>query len=242
MKKILQNKTSLLIPVLAITLVLGIYSCKKDASATSSIITEADAVELTSNAVLPGSGGLVSQVNSSIPVLKNFALDCGIRKDSTITRSSVTGAVPSYNFVFKANYLLTCSGALPSLLTFNFTGTSVYDGTRMSANDTGTGTIVLTGFDAKSTSYTANTTYARNGTEISKIGKKNTFTSTLTFQSKNILVDKTSLQIISGTAMVVVDAVSSSGKAFGYNGSVIFNGGNTATITLNSGTSFNIKW
>ncbi len=222
-------------------------SCKKDSSSTQTTpavttVTEADAAELSTDAVVPANGGMVTQVNSSVNIYKKVKLACGETKDSTFTIASLSGASPSYNYTFSWNYVMNCNGIVPDSLTFGFTGAGSYNGPRMSSNDKSTGGFVLKGFSPTTTSYTLNTTYSRVGTAVSKIGRQNTFNTTTTIKSTNLTVDKTSLEITSGTATVSIVAISSSGKTFTFNGTITFLGNKKGTLVLNSGTSYPIQW
>lgn len=244
MKTTLQNKTTVFILTIAVCISLGIYSCKKEGTSTTTpmAITEADAVELTTDAVVPANAGLVLQVGSSVNVYKTISLACGVQKDSTITRSSATGATPSYSYTLNYNYLLTCAGLIPSKVAFNFTGTTTYDGPKMTASDSSTGSFILIGLPAGTSAYTLGLNYTRNGSHTSKIGAGKTFTSKLVITSTNIMIDKTSLQVLSGTAAIALTGSSTSGKTFSYAGTITFLSSNKATLVLNSGTSYAIQW
>ena len=236
-------KTTMMMLLIASGLTLGLDSCKKDGVASSSTtVTEADAAEVATDAVVPTTGGLTVQASSSVSIYKTVALSCGVKKDSTISKSSASGATPSYNYSLSWDYTLACTGIVPSQLTFNFNGSSTYDGLRMSSDDKSTGGFVLTGLQPSATAYVLNTTYTRTGTQTSKIARKYTFTSNLSITSSNITVDKTTQKILSGTAVVSVSGTSSSGNKFSFNGTITFLGGNKATLVLNSGTSYAIQW
>ncbi|MDR6941674.1 hypothetical protein [Mucilaginibacter pocheonensis] len=240
MKNTLKSRSILFSLMIAAGL---ISSCKKDASTqTDATITEADAVELATNAIVPASGGLALQVNSSVTLYKTVTLQCGIEKDSAIMRSSVSGVSPSYSYALNWNYLLNCSGVVPSQLSFNFSGSSKYDGPRMSSDDKSTGGFVLAGLASTSPAYVLNTTYNRTGSQTSKIGRRYIFNSNLIIKSTDITIDKNSLKILSGTGTVTISGASSSGKSFNFNGTLTFNGDNKATLVLNSGASHIIQW
>lgn len=239
MKTTLKRKTILAALMLTAGLSIGLYSCKKDNSSTSDTVTEADAVELTTDAVVSSTGGFSVQVNSSATVYKSSVLKCGVEKDSTITKTSVAGATPSYNYSLKWAYVLNCSS---SALTATLTGTSNYNGLSMSSTDNSSGSFALSGLQLSSSAYTLNSTYTRNGSQTSKIGRNYSFTSNLTITSSNIMVDKTTLLILSGSATVAISGTSSGGSSFTYNGTITFLGGNKATLVLNSGTTYNIQW
>jgi hypothetical protein len=226
--------------------IAGISSCKKGSSAnstsTTDSFTEADAAELSTDALVPSTGGMVTSVSNSTGIYQAAALSCGVEKDSTIVKASAPGLSPSYDYNLSWNYTLTCKGLVPNQLTFNFTGSGDYDGPRMSSSDKSTGGFVLKGLGVTAGQYILNTTYTRVGTTTSKILNKNTFASTITITSTNILIDKISQEITSGSATITIKVVSTSGRIFNFNGTVTFLGNKTATIVLNSGTSYNIQW
>jgi hypothetical protein len=236
-------KTTMVILLMASSLGLGLNSCKKDGVAANDVtVTEADAAELTTDAVTPTTGGFALQVNSSVTIYKTVALSCGVKKDSTLTKTSAAGATPSYSYNLSWNYMLTCTGIVPNQLTFNFTGSHTFDGTRMSSNGNSTGGFVLTNLQPSASTYTLSTSFTHTGTETSKIARKYTFTSNLSITSSNILVDKTTLKIVSGSAAVKLTGSSSSGKSFSFAGTITFLGDNKATLLLNSGASYAIQW
>lgn len=228
---------------IATALMLNASSCKKDsANTTDATVTEADAAELTTAAVSPETGGMTAQLSSSITINNTVTLSCGVTKDSTIVKSSAAGASPSYSYNLNWNYLLTCNGIFPSQLAFNFSGTGVYDGPRISSNDKSAGSFVLTGLQGSASQYSFTSTYTRTGTTTSKIARQYTFTSNIKITSSNIVVNKSTQQIVSGTAAVTITATSTSGKTFNFNGTITFLGGQKASVVLNSGTAYTIQW
>jgi hypothetical protein len=242
MKKTLNIKSALMATIFAAGLSIAVFSCKRESATSTDSVTEADAAELATDAIVPLNGGFVVQVNSSVNVYKTVALNCGVQKDSSITASSVAGAVPSYNYNLKWSYLLNCTGIVPNQLTFNFTGSSTYDGVRMSSSDKSSGGFVLTGLPLTTANYTLSSNYTRIGSQTSKIGRNYSFSSTLTLTSSNIVISKTTQQILSGTGTIAVTGASTSGASFSYGGTITFLGGNKATLLFNSGVTYTIQW
>jgi hypothetical protein len=239
-------------------LMLTFSSCRKDSTTTSSdTVTEADAAQVTSEAVSPSTGGMASQVSSSAAFYSSASVSggtvtsvnqkslystitCGATKDSTVSYASVSTTAPAFTYSLSWQNTLAC--VVPSTFTCNFNGKGSYTGLIESSTFTSTGGFVLTGLGASATSYTFSSNYTRQGTTISKIGNQNTFTHSLTITSSSIMYDKTSQEITSGTATVAITVTSTSGKSWNYGGTLKFLGGKTATLTLNSGTVYNISW
>jgi hypothetical protein len=237
---------------------LTLTSCHKDAASTTTL-TEADAAQVTVDAVSPSTGGMVSQVSSSASLFANgtvtggtvnstnnhlttdsYTIPCGTQKDSTISYASLTTTVPAFTYSLTWQYTLNC--AVPSTFTLNFNGQGTYNGFIQSSSFKSTGGFVLSGLPSSSTQYTFNSNYTRTGTTTSKIGNKNTFNHTLSISSTNIIYDKTTQEIVSGTATVAVEITSTSGNSWTYGGTLTFLGNKTAKLVLNSGTVYNISW
>lgn len=242
MKKI--SKKTIITLTVATALVIGLNACKKDNnnSNTSATVTEADAVEMTTDAVEPATGGMTLQVSSSVTIYKVTTISCGVPKDTTITASSASGVIPTYNASLSWAYTLNCAGISPSSLDLSFQGNSTYDGVKMSLNGTTNGTFILSGLEASSGSYTLNSTYTRSGSTVSKIGNQHTYTSNVKISSSDIAVDKTTGLILSGTATVSITGTSSTGSSFSFGGTITFEGNNTANLVLNSGTKYVLQW
>jgi len=222
----------------------GISSCKKDSTSSnnslaSTTVTEADAAQFTSDAVSPSTDGFGDQLSRTASLYTTIPLSCGAKKDTTYIKASAKGVTPSYADTLVWNLALNCSGSIPSNVTLSFAGKGVYSGQYMSAQDTSAAQFVLTG---SSSGYLLTANYTRVGVAISKIAKQYTFSTTLNIQSTNIVVDKTTQQIVSGTAVVTIVATSTSGKSFNFNGTVTFLGNKTASLKLNSGKVYPISW
>jgi hypothetical protein len=101
-------KTTMVILLMGSALALGLNSCKKDSAADNAAVTvtEADAAELTTDAVSPTTGGFATQVNSSVTIYKTIALSCGETKNSTIANASASGVTPAYSYSFTWDYTI----------------------------------------------------------------------------------------------------------------------------------------
>jgi hypothetical protein len=229
-----------LLAVTIITLV-SVTACKKSADTTAATVTEADATELTTDAIVPTTGGMTIQASSSVNIYAaaSTKLACGVSKDTTITGASVAGAVPSYNYSLSWNYKLNCD-VIPTTFTFNFTGSSNYSGLLLTSNDSSTGTFVVSTTLAAA-NYTVNTSYERKGTQTSKVGQQKSFTSGLKITSTNVLISKTTNEIVSGTGTVSLTGVTTGGKSFSFGGTITFLGNKKATVLFNSGVSHSIQ-
>ena len=224
-------------------IMLNTTSCKKNSAKTNNTaavtVTEADAAQFTTDAVSPSSGGMANQLSGATSLYATTALSCGVHKDSVISITSQSGAIPSYQYTFNWDFMLNCNGQVPTNITFNYTGKGGYNGLHMSASDTSNAQFVLTG---ASSSYLLTANYTRTGTVTSKIAKQYTFRSILNIQSSNISIDKTTHEISAGTATAIFVATSTSGKKSTFTGTITFLGNKKATLVINSGATYPIQW
>jgi hypothetical protein len=219
------------------------YSCKKDASsstATTDTVSETEASQAITQAVVPTSGGMAEQTaNAAIVANDQIAYPCSQSFDSSILLTNTAGASITYSADLEWNWILNCSAAN---FTFAFKGHTTYSAPLMSSNDSTTAWFIITGLQESSTAYVLNSNYVRNGSQQSNIGNRNSFTSLITITSSNINIDKISEQIISGTATVSISGASTSGRSFSFSGNINFLGNQAATLTMASGNVYQINW
>jgi hypothetical protein len=244
MKKSIYTFKILCAALITAGITLYISSCKKDNSSStpslaSTTVTEADAAQFTTDAISPATGGLDDQLVSTAALYTSVPLGCGVEKDTTIVKSSSSGASPSFNYTLAWNFKLNCNGIAPINVAFNYTGKGVYDGPRMSATDTSSAQLVLAG---SSSGYVLTANYTRVGVATSKIAKQYNFSTTLNILSTNINVDKTTNEITSGIATVTIVATATNGKSFTFGGKLTFLGNKKGSLVLNSGTTYAISW
>jgi hypothetical protein len=257
----IKNKITRIIfaTVMVTGLALTVTSCRKDSTTTSDMITEADAAGVATDAISPSTGGMVGQVSASASLFSgatvtggtvnsvnnnlttySTTIPCGTAKDSTIAYASTGTSIPSFTYSLNWKYTLTCS--VPSNFTLSYSGAGSYNGVTFSSSFNSTGGFVLTGLGATATDYVFNSNYSRTGSATSKVGNKNTFNDNITITSSNIMYDKATEEIASGTATVAIKVTSTSGNSWSYGGTLTFLGNKTAALVLNSGTTYNIAW
>ena len=241
-KKLTPTRIFSLMTIIAASLLFG--SCNKGSSVqTSDAVTETDAAQITTDAVMPTTGGVADQSTTTAALYAALPPACGITKDSTLTKASLVGTTPVYAFTFIWSFSTVCNSSQPLTISadYSFTGKGSYAGTYITASHTGNGQFVLTNF-IDSSAYTLNGTYIRNGSFASKFVHPHAFTSTITITSANVKVDKVTKEIVSGTSTVTVAATSASGKNYNFTGTITYLGNKKANLVLNSGISHLIQW
>jgi len=230
-----------------IVALVGISACKKDNnnnSSTNATVTEADAAELTTDAVTPSTGGFDAQVSTSVTIYVSAStkLSCGAKKDTTVSYSSPSNFIPNYAYMLSWNYELDCNAGIPGQFAFSFSGSSSYNGALMTSADNSNGSFTIADPGLTSTNYSFTSSYERSGKQTSKVGYQKSFTSDYKMSSSNILISKATHEIVSGTATVTITGTSSNGSSFSFNGTITFLGNKQAKLVLNSGTTYNITW
>lgn len=240
----MKHKTTPAILLAAGILLIGttfLLSCAKNNDAAPvDAVDEEEVAEAVTQTVSANSGGLAVTASDAAVMATTYSTMCGMSKDTAIVRSSVTGAVVTYNAAAQWHWALTCTPtarfdyALASRLT--------YDAPRMSSSDSLSATLAVTGLEPATPNYTLNMNLTRKGSQVSKILRKHSFTSTIIVTGTNIAVSKTTNLVQSGTASVTISGATSGGRSFQYAGTLVFTGNKTATLTFASGVTYNIQW
>jgi hypothetical protein len=221
-------------------------SCKKESSDSDEAISEEEVTEVMSESVTPESNGVVAQVESSSQVsaipFYISSLSCGVAKDSTIIHSGSKGDAYSWSSSLEINWLLSCSNGAPEKLDVTLSGSSEYEGPRLTSSHESSGSLTVSGLELSSTKYVVNETFVRTGSHVSKIKRMLSFTTQTTVNLTEILVDKLTKKIVSGAAAITVQGTNSLGKSFTYTGTFTFTGNSTGTLVLKNGHHFLFQW
>jgi hypothetical protein len=243
--------TLLLIASLAVI----IPSCKKDSSGstTSATVGVDDAADAVTQAVTPESAGMVSQTEAAVVVLNNSGSSpvapsstvltaCGMTTDTVFAGSNASGAAITYSYSYSSSRVLSCNNDIPQQFAYEFAGKWSYDAPRISSDDSASAQLTITGLQTDVSQYTFNGAYVRNGSETSKIGNKLSFSSSITLNVTSLVIDKSTDEILSGSADVTISGATSGGESFSYSGTLTFLGNKQATLVLGSGNTYSITW
>jgi hypothetical protein len=227
-------KRTLIITLLALTAI----ACKKE----ENTLTEEDAVETMTNSMSQENAGLTEQTQDAAEIAE-IVLEsplCGVSQDTVIVKS-YSSASRTMDYTFNWDWVINCTSGIPSDITFNYSSDGEYDTPRMSSNDNANATIVLTQLPMVNPEYLANINYTRNGTQDSKKGAMNSFSSVLTATGTDITINKETYEITGGTMSIEITGTVDGGDSFEYGGNIVFSGGGSATITLNNGSVYEVS-
>ncbi|MCB9230112.1 MAG: hypothetical protein H6581_00495 [Bacteroidia bacterium] len=231
----MKNSSKLSLYLIAMLAGFFFTSCNRDGE----VISEDEAADVIEYALSADAAGFSSQAEESAKMAETYLADCGLTGDSTLTFSSNTGALIDYDYSFTWNWELHCNGLVPNQFDLDYTSTGTYNAARMSSDDQGTASFVLSNLTGQG-DYTLNGNFERTGSQESKVRNKNSFTSDLTVTLTNVTVSKSTYEITGGTGTLTITGSSSDGTAFSFTGSVTFLGGQSATLVLN-GQSFSVS-
>ncbi|GIV32545.1 MAG: hypothetical protein KatS3mg031_0080 [Chitinophagales bacterium] len=195
-------------------------------------------------AISSGTGGMAAQFDDVLIALqqaeagKTVAImrQCNTVLDSTVIRADTLWNL-FYTYVFHWSYLLTCDAQDdPISFRFDYDGSGSFDAPRMSGSGQVNARYNVTGLSPSDNAYLYNGTYMREGNLQSKAGRQIAFSILTTVVLQDVRINKSNRKIISGSALLTVSGELSNGQGFNYEGSMIFPGNGSVTVTVNGRT------
>lgn len=234
---------------LAALVIIGAFSCKKTNSnvAATGTVTTDQAADIAAGSLALNSEGLATvsddvsanalTLNSVNGGLKVNTIEkhqeCGTTVSDSVSRVSTSDSV-SINYFFKYNHTLNCnSNNQPDNMVNVLTYHGSFDGPNVTSTNTGSSTFTIAGLTTTATNFVINGEYKRAGTFQSKVGNKVSGNSTIDIVVTNLTLTKPARKIASGNATISITGTSPKGT-FSYTGNIVFNGDNSATLTINN--------
>jgi hypothetical protein len=233
-----------IIPVVLI----GAVACKKlQVQTQTSPITNGESAIMVAGSLASNSNGLVTLTNDaslSSQSLYNNAGGCGATHTDSVTHKNTSGPSTTCDFTYKITNKLNCNAnKLPDNVSSNLSFSGHYNNMQMSAIGGGSTSVTVAGLTPTSAVYVINGTFksitnfklrpdtTRNGNIAVDITMKN-----LTISKATVNMPA---MITGGTAVATITGNSPKG-AFLFDGTIVFNGYNDATLTL-GGTTYLIN-
>jgi len=221
---------------LYLSMAILMTSCKTDDDViVSNEITEEDAVEVVENAVAQESGGLTEQIETTI-VIADFADPeqnpmCGLSFDSTLLQTNQSGSVILYNYEYQWTWNVQCDILqTPEQFDFYYEMDGWCNAPRLESLDYGFNDFSISGLNSASEVYVYSGLYQRYGNIGFKTGFQTTIDSELTIEISEIIISKTTGEILEGSGSVSFIGKSSNGQSVTFEGTITFEGGDTATL------------
>lgn len=232
----------------AATLLL-LSSCKKEDDTNSA--TPLEAAEIIGNTFSNESGGATAFIESSVQTTAND--NAYLRTLSTtipIVDTTFSNSLASqdqtrtftYSWDFSINLKLNPTTYGLDTLISQHTYTGTYTGPYATSTHSGNGKCYYTNLGTGTypnitvnTNWTMNGTYHREGT-FTKIASGKVFTHQTNITFTNVVVNKNTKKIVSGTATITFSGSITNQGDFSYTGTLTFNGNGTGTLTVGGKT------
>lgn len=234
-------KSKLSIMSMMMMTIIVVSSCRKEEEEVA-MVSEEESAEVVSKSMDSDNSGMVEQIEESVQMANTILVNpiCSLQYDSTIVKS-YSGAKRSLSYTFNWGYQVNCANNVPSNVTLNYASDGSYTSIRMDGNDEATGEIVLTQLLSSQSSYMASIDYERTGNQTSKIGDENSFSSTLSISGSGIEVDKTTYEVLGGSATFSISGNADNRNAYSFSGNISFLGNGQATVSFSNGSQYSIS-
>ena len=224
--------------LLAIIVSLLITSCSDDDDnlVPQQAISEEEAVKIVEASIARESAGVEEtayQYAKSYEEETSLNVQCNQEVNDNYM-FTYNGTVVQADYDYQWDFTITCNALnIPQSATFNSSGNGTYTTPRISSDDSSTFTATVTGLQPISSTITYNVSYERIGNQ-ELTTNQNTRSITTDFKATlvDLVVGKTDYEVDSGTGTFTLSGTTNQGN-FSYDGSIVFNGDNTAIVTIN---------
>ncbi len=229
---------TLRLTAIALLLVGVMAACKKGngSSQPNNNATDQAADLVTASLSTSTQGALSGTTDLTVSADAKLHVDttCGVTWADSVNRSIPFGT--QYNYTYKAKYTYTYNcGTSPSVNT-----TAAYSGSFVTPNlastFSGSSDFTISGVNHLSPTYSINGEYKRSGSFQSKTDTSFEGTHSVDITVTNLVLVKPLRIIKSGSASFTISGDMPKRGAFNYTGTIVFNGGDNATLTVNGQT------
>ena len=231
-----MKNLKLLRSVLLASLLIGLYSCQQEEEEPVYTPTEADAVAIVEEFVAQSSGGMteeVAKLNESIQAkdLGDLDLECGVPFDTTL--SYFLSGSASGSWIRNWNLLLNCPLTENPFLEVVTDYTGSFDGYWRSSDREGTRQWVWSNLGPEGEYIYLNGAGQHGGNRSFNGPNQASFSWDHEAQWTDVEIDKLTHIINSGSGTFTLTLTGPEGNTHTFNGTIIFNGDQTATVTIN---------
>lgn len=226
-----------------IVLIISVFASCDKADEIIEAISESDAVEIIEANLQNEAGGLVTNLEDIVEQLVS-AVASGELCDTLYTETieeDFQGVRFQSEYTSELSYEMVCNSFdIPQSATF-FTSTStMYSSSRIVSDDDSDFSGNALGLQPSSMTMNIDGDYSRTGAQELNFMEQKNITSTLTFDLAALEMSKQDFEIQSGNGTFSLTG-STPDETFSFDGAIVFNGGNTATLTIN-GTTYQLDW
>lgn len=230
----------LLLTIAAATL---FASCKKEGAVKTTNITNVQAANMIGAALSVNANGLANIKNDIALYAKNVTnagKGCGVVDSFALARQEATTSTINYNYALGYYYTVNCNNNIQDNLSGTIKYNGSFDATNLTSVNSANATLSLASLSGSDATYAINGNYQTTGTfqtlDITQLSGSNN----LSIDIKDLLINKSTRAIISGTATVSVSGTVKNKNSFSYSGTLVFKDANTATLNLGD-ANYNIN-
>ena len=232
----MKNLKNLLIIIISISVVSCSNDSSNDTIGETQAITEEEAVEIVEASLAEESAGLSETI---FKYAKTYEEETSrnIQCNETVTDNynfTHNGTLVQANYNYNWEFTVGCNQFnIPQIATFTATGEGTYTTQRIQSDDTTSFTATLTGLQPTSPDIVYAGSFLRSGSQQITTNQRNQNISSV-FRSNftDLTVSKSDFTIDSGSGNFSLFGTNN-GEDFDYEGTLIFNGDNTATLIIN---------
>ncbi len=229
---------------LAFTAVISILASCSDDDTNNNLISEEEVVEIVQRTVASDTYGMAAQIEDASDILDNEISTkinkiCGVLQEGSIIAESNPSMVSSYSYSVSYKHEMVCVDNTLSEYLIDFSASGQYTTPRIESNDETILDVAVSNLESQASQYVYNGSFRRDGSQVVRIVAEKVYSSTISIQNSDLLVDKTSFEIVAGTSTFSLTGSSTRGGSFSYNGTIIYNDNGTASIEIN-GAIYNV--
>lgn len=223
-----------------ITLLLT--SCNNDSEIVAAL-SDSDVAEVIEAALQERAGGFITNVQDMTEQIVD-AVESGALCDTIYTdtiQKNHQGALIQANYTSSFTYEFMCNiFDNVKTATFSMLTDTEFMTSRIDADGNGTFTGTIDGLALTSPNIMLDGSYILTNTHVLNFKEQETINGTLTLTLTGFEINKFNQNIQSGTGTFTFIG-STTEDSFSFNGSLVFNGNKTATLTLN-GEDYQLDW
>ncbi len=225
--------------VLYLCITINIFiSCSSDDSTNNTeSLTEEEAVELIEVSLQTRTGGLHQAAKMYSENIKKAIIVneiCNTLQEDTFPYT-YEGNLITADRLFNLSYNVRCNFFnIPQTAEITATSSGTFTTQRIVSNDNSQTSLSVSGMQLLSNTLLFNGTYTREGTSQITINQTiRNINSSFDLEIINLTIDKQTLEIISGNALVNLTGTTNQGNPFSFEGAIIFNDNQTITLIIN---------
>jgi hypothetical protein len=225
----------LLLIFLVITWIAGFNSCSKDSPAPQFTVYQVP-VDIAARYIALAFCSASEGINAHVEKAASFTAQGMISFDSTFTAKKLDSATVKYNY--EVEYPFVRVNTTPPQVTFDYTARGSFSAaTLQSQDEQDANTWVITTLDQAQLTLNGSGT---DGGQQYASAEKVLFSSNIIYAFKNVMIDKLTYMIVSGTATIRITGSGPGGVAFNYSGTLTFTGNRHAVLVL-GGSTYNLS-